>query len=82
MYRDHMQSSLSKRGIIVLAIDVLNHGDSGYANTSSGSGQSAVPYEAMDWLRAQPYVDATKLGCTGHSMGAYYTLYIVSLIQI
>lgn len=67
---------LSKRGMVVLAIDVLNHGDSDFANTSTGSGQSAVPYEAMTWLKAQPYVDATKLACTGHSMGAYYTLYI------
>ncbi|MBN2156697.1 MAG: hypothetical protein JW776_11710 [Candidatus Lokiarchaeota archaeon] len=67
---------LSKRGIVVLAIDVLNHGDSDYANTSTGSGNSAIPYEAMDYLKSLDFVDSSKIACTGHSMGAYYTLYI------
>lgn len=64
---------LSKRGIIVLAIDVLNHGDSDYANTSE---VSAVPYAAMEWLMSQPYVDENNCGVTGHSMGAFYTILI------
>jgi pimeloyl-ACP methyl ester carboxylesterase len=62
---------LSKRGIIVLAIDVLNHGDSDYANTTE---VSATPAAALEWLQAQPYVDETLTAVTGHSMGAFYTI--------
>jgi len=62
---------LSKRGIVVLAIDVLNHGDSEYANTSE---VSEIPAEAFEWLSTQPFVNPDRMGITGHSMGAFYTL--------
>jgi hypothetical protein len=64
---------LAKRGIVVLAIDVLNHGDSDENRTD---GSSALPYEAYDWLEAQPFVNPNLTGIVGHSMGAYYAAFV------
>ena len=66
---------LSKRGIVVLAVDTLNHGDSSWANTSL-PGVESVPYGALDYLRNLTFVDPTKLAVTGHSMGAFAALSI------
>lgn len=58
---------LSRRGYVVLSMDMLSHGDS-----------DAVPnigllmggaYEAVKELATLPYVDTTKIGITGHSLG-------------
>ncbi|QEE15762.2 hypothetical protein DSAG12_01589 [Promethearchaeum syntrophicum] len=62
---------MSKRGLVVLAIDVLNHGDSGYLNTTTFG--SPAPTAAYEWLRNQAFVNPNKTGSVGHSMGAYYT---------
>ncbi|MBN2156661.1 MAG: alpha/beta fold hydrolase [Candidatus Lokiarchaeota archaeon] len=62
---------LSKRGIVVLAIDVLNHGDSDYANTTE---VNPTPAAALNWLGNLTFVDPNKIGVTGHSMGAFYTI--------
>jgi len=58
---------LAKRGVVVLAIDLLDHGD-------SDSGQSVFttyPLEAYTWLENQPFV-SDKTGVVGHSLGALW----------
>ncbi|MHA1908096.1 MAG: CocE/NonD family hydrolase, partial [Candidatus Thorarchaeota archaeon] len=66
---------LAKKGIVALAIDEISHGDSdrlvdimGYF---LGTGISTLGGNASyQWLKALPFVDATRLGLVGHSMGA------------
>lgn len=65
---------LAKRGIVVLAIDCLNHGDSDKGDFVFGA--SSIPYEAYDWLKAQSFVNPNKTGVVGHSMGAFFALAI------
>ena len=61
---------LARRGYVVLAIDQANHGNSDLAGTNG-----IVPtynngvYEGAVILSRLPYVDASRIGITGHSMG-------------
>jgi hypothetical protein len=61
---------LSKRGIAVLAVDVLNHGDSDNVNRSTSN---PTPFAALSYLKALDFIDETKIGVTGHSFGAINT---------
>ncbi len=54
---------LSRRGYVVLAIDQPGHG-----NTDTYSGSNGV-YQGVLALSRLPYVDTTRIGVTGHSMG-------------
>lgn len=71
---------LSKRGYVVLAIDRYSHGDS--SSQSMGSHPAAGDvfalaladngagvYDAVILLSGLPYVDASKIAVSGHSMG-------------
>ena len=66
---------LARKGIVALAIDAISHGDSdrlvdilGYFTgsliTTLGGNAS------YQWLKELPFVDATRTGLVGHSMGA------------
>ncbi|MBN2157092.1 MAG: alpha/beta fold hydrolase [Candidatus Lokiarchaeota archaeon] len=66
---------LSKRGIAVLAVDVLNHGDSDNVNRSTSN---PTPFAALAYLKALDFVDETNIGVTGHSFGAINT-YTIAL---
>lgn len=60
----------ARRGFVVLAIDQYGHGDSdnydvGFEN-ESGNGL----YYAVREISRLPYVDASRIGVTGHSYGA------------
>lgn len=55
---------LARRGIVSLAIDMYGHGDS-----SNAKFQFVDSYNALELLADLPYVDAERLGITGHSMG-------------
>jgi pimeloyl-ACP methyl ester carboxylesterase len=57
---------LSKRGIVVLAIDQINHGDSEWGDDD--------PQAALWYLANLSYVNPSKIGVTGHSMGAIATM--------
>ncbi len=67
---------LARRGFVVLASDADGHGDntgdfemydmSGGAPISATLRGADVAYE---YLRTLPFVDATRIGATGHSMG-------------
>lgn len=56
---------LSQRGYVVLAMDMTGHGYSGGVVGTADYGGPA----ALAWLRAQPFVDAERIGLEGHSMG-------------
>lgn len=58
---------LSRRGFVVLAIDMFSHGDSENLET-----EDALPMgvtEALKMLSSLDYVDTERIGLTGHSMG-------------
>ncbi|MGN6711234.1 alpha/beta hydrolase family protein [Anaerocolumna jejuensis] len=65
---------LSRRGYVVLAIDMYGHGDSDNlpANTwwDDGNGANGV-YDGVKLLATLPYVDISQIGIEGHSNGAY-----------
>jgi len=58
---------LSRRGFVVLAPDMSTHGD-----TTIGVNASKAAWGvdiAFDYVKTLPYVDATRIGITGHSRG-------------
>ncbi len=59
---------LSRRGFVVLSMDMYNHGLS--ENTTSQIGGVVVGmYEAVKMLDSLAYVDSSRIGITGHSLG-------------
>ena len=67
---------IARRGVVVLAIDCLDHGDS----DSGVFVWSTYPLEAYAWLESQPFVNADETGVVGHSMGAMWA-HTVSFVQ-
>jgi pimeloyl-ACP methyl ester carboxylesterase len=61
----------SRRGYVVLAIDMYGHGDSDNLPINSWLDEDNGVYDGVQMLAALPYVDASKIGVTGHSAGAY-----------
>lgn len=63
---------LSRRGYVVFAMDAYKHGDSSVPVDESGKPVS-VPtggmVDAVEYLYNLPFVDKTRIGVTGHSMG-------------
>lgn len=66
---------MAKRGIVVFAIDVIDHGDSDNAeyNETIPSFPVQIPLDAYDWLESQEFVDPNNMGVVGHSMGALWS---------
>lgn len=59
---------LSRRGFVVLSMDMFSHGNSeSYASSSADI--VIGMYEAVKMLDSLPYVDSTRIGITGHSLG-------------
>ena len=56
---------LSRRGYVVLAMDMTGHGYSGGVVGTAGFGGPA----ALAYLKSLPMVDKTAIGLEGHSMG-------------
>ncbi len=66
---------LSRRGYVVVSIDMYGHGNSDYlpqaliAAGGTGSGGIGM-YDAVKLVADLPYVDASQIGVSGHSNGA------------
>lgn len=59
---------LSRRGYVVLSMDMFNHGNS--ESWASNTGEIFLGmYEAVKMMDTLPYVDSEKIGITGHSLG-------------
>jgi pimeloyl-ACP methyl ester carboxylesterase len=60
---------LSRRGYVVLAIDMPSHGFSD--NVPAIGGILTGMYEAVKKLASLDYVDSSRIGITGHSLGGW-----------
>lgn len=58
---------LSRRGYVVLAMDMFSHGNS--ENVPNIGVLETGMYEAVKMLSTINYVDTAKIGITGHSLG-------------
>ncbi|MHA2425470.1 MAG: alpha/beta hydrolase, partial [Candidatus Thorarchaeota archaeon] len=64
---------LARRGIVTLAIDEISHGDSDrLIDVFEGLGGTSTlgANASYQWLKGLAFVDGTRLGLVGHSMGA------------
>lgn len=67
---------LARRGYVVFAQDAYNHGNSGVLQDGQGSEiqhNTAGIVDAVEYLYELDFVDNTKIGVTGHSMGGGYS---------
>ena len=62
---------LSRRGMVVLALDELSHGDSDAGGSVLEGGGDLGGIAAFDYLSSLPYVIPTNIGLVGHSMGGF-----------
>ncbi len=68
---------LSRRGYVVFAMNAYRHGDSSvpearFAETINVISGGMV--DAVEYLATLPFVDAARIGVTGHSMGGSYAI--------
>ncbi|MBN9607392.1 MAG: alpha/beta fold hydrolase [Actinomycetales bacterium] len=70
--QDNNYVELAKRGYVVLSIDRYSHGSSDNTNAAGVltlSPNAAGVYDGVTLLASLPYVDASRIGVSGHSMG-------------
>ncbi|MBQ9809919.1 MAG: alpha/beta hydrolase [Spirochaetales bacterium] len=69
---------LARRGFVVLTIDREGHGN--YPNSGSQNAMMATAglYDSAKYVYNLPYVDQTKIGISGHSMGGMTTASVLS----
>ncbi|WP_010529119.1 MULTISPECIES: CocE/NonD family hydrolase [Lentibacillus] len=61
---------LSRRGYVVMSIDMYGHGDSEAVKPSEWDDRGTGMYDAVELMARLPYVDKSRIGVTGHSNGA------------
>lgn len=68
--QDVVYTELARRGYVVIAIDMYGHGKSQAVTAEERDGAQATGmYDAVELVAALPYVDADRIGVTGHSYG-------------
>jgi hypothetical protein len=60
----------SRRGYVVMSIDMYGHGNSDAVSPGEWSDRGTGMYDAVELMAGLPYIDKTKIGVTGHSNGA------------
>ncbi|MDD3068042.1 MAG: alpha/beta fold hydrolase [Acholeplasmataceae bacterium] len=75
---------LSRRGFVVLAFDMYDHGDSTWDTPAAFSFFPFAVYDAVQYMYDQPYVLKAAngdgmIGVSGHSMGGFSSSYAVLL---
>ncbi|MCR4797910.1 MAG: alpha/beta fold hydrolase [Lachnospiraceae bacterium] len=66
--QDAFWVELSRRGYVVLTVDMPSHGGSDDTDIIDGCLVGTI--EGVKYVATLPYVDQTKIGITGHSLGA------------
>ncbi|ADO78168.1 alpha/beta hydrolase family protein [Halanaerobium praevalens] len=61
---------LSRRGYVVMAIDMYGHGNSEIISPKDWPKRGTGMYDAVELMATFPYVDKNKIAVTGHSNGA------------
>lgn len=61
---------MARRGYVVLALDLYGHGNSDYLVDNDFETAGTGMTRAVELISTLPYVDATRIGITGHSNGA------------
>jgi dienelactone hydrolase len=70
---------LARRGYVVISIDMYGHGDSDYTKIDTNATGGTGMYDAVKLLADLPYVDADRIGVTGHSAGGFAVNYSVAI---
>ncbi len=78
---------LAESGIIVFRCDPRSASSKGAASAWTAYRQLGVQEladinDAMDWLKEHPYVDASRIGMSGHSYGGFMTAYAMTHSQL
>ena len=78
-----MDNSLATSGIIVFRVDPRSASGKGAQSAWTCYKQLGVQElkdleEAVDWLAKNPYVDATRVGISGHSYGGFMTAFALT----
>ncbi|MCR4854642.1 MAG: hypothetical protein K5908_00600 [Erysipelotrichaceae bacterium] len=67
---------LARRGYVVISLDDFSHGNSdvpvGYEDSPDVRSNGLITF--IEYLASMDYVDETKIGVTGHSMGGSYSI--------
>lgn len=75
--------ALASAGIVVFHIDPRSASGKGVASAWSAYKQLGVQElkdleEAVDWLTAHPWIDASRVGLSGHSYGGFMTAFALT----
>jgi len=80
---DHL---LAEMGIVVINFDPRTA--SGYGACSAwpawkrlGAEETRDLQSVCDWLKAQPWIDASRIGLSGHSYGGYFTAFAMTRLD-
>jgi len=82
LVNDSLSIELSRRGFVVVAPDMIGHGDSDPEFNLGAvlGGQSTLGMQSLVmYVKGLPYVDAANIGVMGHSLGAIMTQILGSI---